>query len=189
MRITAKHIVRALILLVFYTIHIKAQQYRYLSLPNIEMLSSDKISCVIQDNEGFLWYGTEGGGICRDDGRQIDIFRSDAAHPNLLGSNNIVCLINVKHNVFIGTFHGAYILDKDNYNIKQLKDVDEKRVDNMIKTTDKHIWLTANKKYLNILQRENFLIVLSPMTSIYPVCIKINMAAYRPHNGTEDCWS
>lgn len=146
MRITAKHIVRVLILLVFYTIHIKAQQYRYLSLPNIEMLSSDKISCVIQDNEGFLWYGTEGGGICRDDGRQIDIFRSDAAHPNLLGSNNIVCLINVKHNVFIGTFHGAYILDKDNYCIKQLKDVDEKRVDDMIESTNMHIWLTANKK-------------------------------------------
>ena len=48
-----------------------------LSLPNREQLSSERVMEVMQDSEGFLWYATEGGGLCRDDGRQIMVFRRD----------------------------------------------------------------------------------------------------------------
>ena len=61
-----------------------AQERRMLSLPNLEQLSSKHILEVMQDSEGFLWYATQGGGVCRDDGRQMMVFRSDAEHPDLL---------------------------------------------------------------------------------------------------------
>ena len=60
-----------------------AQERRMLSLPNLEQLSSKHILEVMQDSEGFLWYATQGGGVCRDDGRQMMVFRSDAEHPDL----------------------------------------------------------------------------------------------------------
>ena len=47
-----------------------------LSLPNREQLSSERVMEVMQDSEGFLWYATQGGGVCRDDGRQMLVFRS-----------------------------------------------------------------------------------------------------------------
>ena len=123
-----------------------AQDFRRLTLPNREQLSSDKVLYVMQDCEGFLWYATDGGGVCRDDGRQIDIFRSDAEHPDLLGSNNVVCLAEAGNHILIGTTHGANMLDKIDYSIRRLTEVDDKRVDDIIVTADGHWWLTANKK-------------------------------------------
>ena len=117
-----------------------------LSLPNIEQLSSGKVLYVMQDREGFLWYATDGGGICRDDGRQVDVFRSDAEHPDLLGSNTVVCLAECGNRIIIGTTHGANVLDKSDYSISSLTAVDDKRVDDIIVTANGHWWLTANKK-------------------------------------------
>ena len=124
-----------------------AQDIVRLALPNLEQLSSHRISQVIQDSEGFLWYATEGGGVCRDDGRQVDVFRSDAKHPDLLGSNNVSCLAEASGRyIIIGTFHGAYVLDKRDYSIHRIMEVDDKRVDDIIVTANGHWWMTANKK-------------------------------------------
>ena len=32
-----------------------------------------------------MWYGTEGGGLCRDDGYTVKVFRSDFKNPGNLG--------------------------------------------------------------------------------------------------------
>ncbi len=110
-----------------------AQEPQRLSLPRQEQLSSQRVSHVIQDSEGFLWYATEGGGVCRDDGRQITVFRSDAEHPDLLGSNDVACLAEAADRyIIIGTFHGANVLDKQDYTIRRLEEVDDKRVDDII---------------------------------------------------------
>ena len=109
-----------------------------LSLPNIEQLSSGKVLYVMQDREGFLWYATDGGGICRDDGRQVDVFRSDAENPDLLGSNTVVCLAECGNRIIIGTTHGANVLDKSDYSISSLTAVDDKRVDDIIVTANGH---------------------------------------------------
>ena len=124
-----------------------AQGSHVLSLPRLEQLSSQRVTQVMLDSEGFLWYATEGGGLCRDDGRQIAVFRSDAEHPDLLGSNDVACVAEAAGRyIIIGTFHGAYVLDKQGYGIRRLKDVDDKRVDDIIVGHDGHWWLTANKK-------------------------------------------
>lgn len=125
-----------------------AQQRQVLSLPRLEQLSSQHVTQVMQDSEGFLWYATEGGGLCRDDGRQITVFRSDAEHPDRLGSNDVACVAEAAGRyIIIGSFHGAYVLDKqEGYAIRRLEDVDDNRVDDIIVGHDGHWWLTANKK-------------------------------------------
>lgn len=103
-----------------------------LTLPRLEQLSSQHVTQVIQDSEGYLWYATEGGGICRDDGRQILVFRSDAEHPDLLASNDVASIAAVGRYIIIGTYHGASLLDKQDYSIRPLTEVDYKRVDDII---------------------------------------------------------
>ncbi|MBO4316210.1 MAG: helix-turn-helix domain-containing protein [Prevotella sp.] len=125
---------------------IQAQNNHLLTLPHQEQLPSKKVMHLIEDQEGFLWYATEGGGICRDDGRQVDIFRSDNDHPDLLGSNDVVCLAEFQSYLIIGTFHGAYILDKKDYDIRRIKEVDDKRVDAICVASNGHYWLTSNRK-------------------------------------------
>ena len=141
-----RHITTLLLTLLMLTTA-KGQHFTRLELPNHEQLSSERVSQVIQDSEGFLWYATEGGGVCRDDGRQMLVFRSDAEHPDLLGSNDVACLAEAAGRyIIIGTFHGAFVLDKQDYSIRRLKEVDDKRVDDIIVTANGHWWLTANKK-------------------------------------------
>ena len=123
-----------------------AQDRQRLSLPRQEQLSSQHVLQVIQDSEGFLWYATEGGGVCRDDGRQIIVFRSDAEHPDLLGSNDVASIAAAGRHIIIGTYHGASLLDKQDYSIRRLEEVDDKRVDDIVVSHDGHWWLTANKK-------------------------------------------
>ena len=120
-----------------------------LELPNHEQLSSERVLHVLQDSEGYLWYATEGGGVCRDDGRQMIVFRSDAEHPDLLGSNDVASLAEALpplSGIIIGTFHGAYVLDKRDYSIRRLTEVDDKRVDDIVVSRNGHWWLTSNKK-------------------------------------------
>ena len=118
-----------------------------LVFPRLEQLSSQHVTQVIQDSEGFLWYATEGGGMCRDDGHQITVFRSDAEHPDMLGSNNVASIAAAGNHIIIGTYHGAYVLDKQDYSIRRLAEVDDKRVDDIIVSKkDGHWWLTSNKK-------------------------------------------
>jgi AraC-like DNA-binding protein len=124
-----------------------AQEQHKLSLPRLEQLSSQHVTQVIQDSEGFLWYATEGGGVCRDDGRQITVFRSDAKHPDLLGSNDVASIAATGRHIIIGTYHGACLLDKQDYSISRLTKVDDKRVDDIIVSEKNgHWWLTSNKK-------------------------------------------
>ncbi len=125
-----------------------AQELRLLKLPNQEQLSSGKVLFLLQDSEGILWYATEGGGLCRDDGLQIDIFRSDADNPELLGSNNISCLAEFGQSIIIGTFHGAYALNRKSFNIQRIHEVDDKRIDDILVTTNGQLLIAVNKKIL-----------------------------------------
>ena len=145
--IMKKNYIALLIIAVFLPFFCGAQELRRLSLPRLEQLSSQQVLQVVQDSEGFLWYATEGGGLCRDDGRQILVFRSDAEHPDLLGSNDVACVAEAAGRyIIIGTFHGAYLLDKHGYKIRRLAEIDDKRVDDIVVGRNGHWWLTVNKK-------------------------------------------
>ena len=137
-----------ILFLLFFSLGIVAQERQIVSMPRQEQLASERVLQIMQDSEGFLWYATEGGGLCRDNGRQITVFRSDAEHPDLLGSNDVSCVAEASEQfIIIGTFHGAYVMDKHDYSIRRLTEVDDKRVDDiLISKKTGHWWITANKK-------------------------------------------
>lgn len=145
--IPVKHRIFLLIVIMLLTFSARAQGPQRLLLPRLEQLSSQHVTQVIQDSEGYLWYATEGGGLCRDDGRQMKVFRSDAEHKDLLCSNDVACVAEAAGRyIIIGTFHGANVLDKHDYSIRRLEEVDDKRVDDILVGRNGHWWLTANKK-------------------------------------------
>lgn len=171
-----KHYYTILFLLLLFPLLGIAQEPQVLTFPRLEQLSSQYVTQVIQDSEGFLWYGTEGGGVCRDDGHQILVFRSDAEHPDLLGSNNIACLAEATQRyIIIGTYHGAFLLDKHDYSIHRMIEVDDKRVNDIIIGRDGHWWLTANKNVYEYADRQ--------LLKIYPVGDKYIFRLYEDEQG------
>jgi len=71
-----------------FATQLSAQQFYLEDLPPEVNLSSNKVNCILQDSQGFLWIGTANG-LNRFDGYSIKIFKNKIGNPNSL-SNNVV---------------------------------------------------------------------------------------------------
>ncbi|MCD8318642.1 MAG: hypothetical protein LUC45_07315 [Paraprevotella sp.] len=66
----------------------KEPAVEYMEIPGLKSLPVNAIHRIFQDSEGYMWYGTVDG-LCRDDGYQVEVFRSDFHHPGRLANNLI----------------------------------------------------------------------------------------------------
>lgn len=76
-------------------------------------LSHNTVRCIMQDRDGFMWFGTADG-LNRFDGKQYKIFPSDdsGASEGQLGNNSIYSLEQDDEGyIWIGTARGVYIYD------------------------------------------------------------------------------
>lgn len=90
-------------------------------LPTKRQMPVANVNEVMQDSEGYMWYATYEGGLCRDDGYHIDVFRRDQDHPTLLSDNLILSLCEAKNGeIWFSTSQSVYALDKHDYSIKPL---------------------------------------------------------------------
>ncbi len=132
----------------FLKTSIVAQTIVSSNLRNQQQLPMSQLFRIFQDSEGYIWYGTQGGGLCRDDGYSVKIFRSDYTTPNLLESNWISCITeDNKNRIWFGTRRGLYILNKYNYQITEVADKTIKSwsIDALKAASDGTIWVsTAN---------------------------------------------
>src|SRR5690606_37875614 len=72
-------------------------------------LAQNMVDCILQDSQGFMWFGTWNG-LCRYDGYKIDIFNTESADSHALKSNFIYALREDRFgNVLIGTKEGLYV--------------------------------------------------------------------------------
>ena len=75
-------------------------------------LSQVSVNCILQDNKGFMWFGTQDG-LNRFDGYTFKVFKRDPDNPNSLSHNYVRTMIKDKSgNLWIGTDAGG--LDKYN---------------------------------------------------------------------------
>lgn len=82
------------------------------------------VHCIYKDREGFVWYGTRGGGLCRDNVYHIEVFRSDRLTPSLIGgSNDITCITeDYDRHLIFSTNENVYLLDKRDFSIRPFDD-------------------------------------------------------------------
>lgn len=74
-------------------------------------LSNNGVSCIYQDHNGFMWFGTFDG-LNRFDGTQFTIFRNQLDDTSSLIFNRISAIAeDTKFNLWIGTQKGVCILD------------------------------------------------------------------------------
>jgi ligand-binding sensor domain-containing protein/signal transduction histidine kinase/DNA-binding response OmpR family regulator len=75
-------------------------------------LSNNSVECSLQDDDGFLWFGTING-LNRFDGYTFKTFHNDPEDSTSIGSNFIRCLYNDNHNtIWVGTNKGIYTYNK-----------------------------------------------------------------------------
>lgn len=72
-------------------------------------LSQSMVYSIIQDQTGFLWFGTQDG-LNRFDGINFKIYKVDNNNPKSIGSNAIFSLNeDINGNIWVGTNNGIYI--------------------------------------------------------------------------------
>ncbi len=85
---------------------------RLTPLPNQRLLPVARVRRIMEDGEGFIWYATAGGGLCRDYGYGVDVFRPSREGDGGL-SAGVLCLAeDGAGRVWFGTEDGLYYVDK-----------------------------------------------------------------------------
>src|SRR5882724_9609104 len=64
------------------------QQRRFDRLGTAQGLSHSNATCILQDNQGFMWFGTQDG-LNRYDGYSFSIYRNDPKEPMSLSDGHI----------------------------------------------------------------------------------------------------
>lgn len=118
MKLIISHIT-ATILLFVLTFSSHAQNWSYKELPNQSKLPVASIFSVLQDQDGFMWYATNGGGLCMDDGYNIYPFRNDRFASTPITNNDILCMREdtLSRRIYFGTHEGAYYVDQQDYRV------------------------------------------------------------------------
>jgi ligand-binding sensor domain-containing protein len=72
-----------------------------------EGLSQSTVNSILQDSQGFMWFGTMDG-LNRYDGYEITVFKHDSADPDSLSQNHILALFeDSQGTLWIGTASGG----------------------------------------------------------------------------------
>lgn len=88
----------------------------------VDGLSSNEVTCILQDTKGFMWFGTNKG-LCRYDGYVFKSYKSNYQNPNYFRNNNIRCLAeDSSHNLWVGTQSGLNKIDLITGKVYQFSD-------------------------------------------------------------------
>ncbi|MFP4302535.1 MAG: two-component regulator propeller domain-containing protein [Spirochaetaceae bacterium] len=91
---------------------------RFESLTREDGLSNLSVSSVVQDSNGFLWFGTQGG-LNRYDGREVMVFRHDPFDPNTLPHDLVQTIYyqEAAEKLWVGTYNGlsAFSLEEGTF--------------------------------------------------------------------------
>ena len=95
----------------FGTIQLFAQNSQLRSYTIADGLPQSQVYDIVQDDMGYLWLGTQGGGLANFDGEIFEVWNEGDG----LLSNYIDALYTVNDSLFIGTKKGLSIKVKNNF--------------------------------------------------------------------------
>jgi signal transduction histidine kinase/ligand-binding sensor domain-containing protein/DNA-binding response OmpR family regulator len=125
----------------------KSSNIHFKKLQVSDGLSENSIYCILQDQSGFMWFGTKDG-LNRYDGNSFKIFQKEDHDKNSLGNNFVRSIAEKDQNtLYIGTDHGLFIMDKDKevFQNVALKTSNNTRitsaVNSLVITKDGKLWI------------------------------------------------
>lgn len=138
-------------------IQAERQQHFFSRIRISDGLSHNKVNCIIKDQRGFVWFGTEDG-LTRYDGHYFKIFNVDPSKKGTLSGNIITDIVEDKNGMlWISTADGGLSrydyrmtecsqFKQFKYSSKQKNGVPENNIRKLIYDRNGKLWLiTANK--------------------------------------------
>ncbi len=93
-------------ILLFIDCYYFAQTYNFNNYNTAQGLPQSQVLSIFQDHKGFMWFGTNGGGVGKYDGNKFTTFSDNDGL-----TNNVVFSIieNNKHEILFGTPKGLSV--------------------------------------------------------------------------------
>ncbi|MBK0383914.1 response regulator [Pedobacter sp. SD-b] len=150
-----------IILLFFLSLISEAQTLNFKHISFKEGLAQSPISCFLQDQEGFIWFGNLKG-LTRYDGYELKKFSFDINNPHTISNNRVNAILqDSKHQIWIGTSNG---LNLYNRNLETFTHIDileikggRNYISSIVEDKQKNIWVGTfgglkklNKKTLKL---------------------------------------
>jgi len=87
-------------------------ELKFTTLSLEEGLSNLTVLSILQDHLGFIWIGTQGGGLNRYDGYEFKVYQTDSKDETSISANAIwVLLEDSDNNLWVGTSAGLDLYD------------------------------------------------------------------------------
>src|SRR5580704_16106017 len=135
-------------------------------------LSNNSVECSIQDDDGFLWFGTING-LNRFDGYTFKTFYNDPGDSTSIGSNFIRCLYNDSHGtIWVGNNKGVYTFDKVGEKFKLIRHLPAGNCTQIICDARGHFWFIIDL-YVYRLDPEAGKVKFYPMGGYMPLARSI----------------
>lgn len=101
-------------------------------------LPSNAVRNIVQDKDGFIWFGTDDG-LCRYDGYAVQVFSNP--HTKL---DQFVCALDTcAEGVLVGTTKGAYLLNFEQKNFLQLSEKMKSLVTQFVVDGNRNVWIAT----------------------------------------------
>lgn len=135
-----------IILLLPTCLTLYAQQYYFRNYQVDQGLSSNLVTCIKQDADGFMWFGTRNG-LNRFDGNNFKVFRTDSKDKYSIGSNSILSMHkDKKQQLWIGTYAGLYKYEALHEKFIRFKNIPDAEVKSISSDIQGNIWVIANNR-------------------------------------------
>ena len=134
-----------IVLLFFLSLVSEAQTLNFKHISFKEGLAQSPISCFLQDQEGFIWFGNLKG-LTRYDGYDLKKFSFDISNPSTISNNKVNAILqDSKHQIWVGTSNGLnlYNRDQETFTHIDIKDIKGGRnyISSIVEDKQKNIWV------------------------------------------------
>ena len=121
----------------------KAQALNFRHYEAEDGLSNNTVICSLQDQSGFMWFGTPDA-LNRFDGTSFKVFRPDPSHPHSIGSGGITYLFEDNTGLlWVGTKSGLYFFNADMDNFLAIDALKDQYIRAIEQDMSGRLWLSA----------------------------------------------
>lgn len=125
-----------------------AQSLYVSSLTGSSELPVNEVTCILQDHEGYMWFGTSDG-LCRYDGYNIKVIKNDFNNPGPMKNNHIFTIEEDAHgNIWYSTMLGVYMYNRKTAkcHLIDIDDLPQRGFSFIVCTKDNNIWIGGTSK-------------------------------------------
>lgn len=138
--------ITAFIFLLLFAEILHAQPYYFKHYQVENGLSNNSVFASVQDDKGFMWFGTKDG-LNRFDGYSFKTYRHDPADPESLGNDKIYSLLSDKTaGLWVGTDLGLYQYHPEKETFSAVKETLRIGIRSIHIDKTGNLWLLSNSK-------------------------------------------